>query len=96
MVEIIPFEAKTHLDVFYFLYSIYMKWIYANFYDKLGISLEIEFGPKNEYISHSFQEFLNENGRKIKTYLVFKENKAIGMGTLRCLDSNRGEIKRRG
>ena len=95
MVEIIPLEFFKHREALMELNREHLTWIAQKELELYKIILESEIGTDiDHYVEECVKEFSNISPPEGIFYILFINNKPIGMGALRELSPGIGEIKR--
>lgn len=95
MLEFIPFNAKLHKEIFIELNVEFITWTVKNFLESYQLNSASNLGQTiPEYVEAHFEEFADLKPPKGVIYLLREEGEIVGMGGLRKVSEETGEIKR--
>jgi ribosomal protein S18 acetylase RimI-like enzyme len=95
LVEFVPFDLMLHKEIFIKLNIEFITWIADNFLESYQIDSSSNIGQTiPEYVETHFEELANLKPPNGIIYLLRENGKIIGMGGLRKLNEETGEIKR--
>ena len=95
MVELsfVHFMDDVHRDEFYKLNLEYLTWVDNESYTRYGVNVNPD-GTVKEYLDSVFQKFTEIKPPNGIIYILEDMGKPVGMGALRKIEDEIGEIKR--
>jgi len=91
----VEYDDVTHRDKFYDLNLEYITWVGNEVQSKYGININPNpDGSVKDYLDSVFDKFTDIRPPEGVVYLLMDDENVVGMGALRRLDDEVGEIKR--
>lgn len=95
MIEFVPFDLNVHKKTFIKMNEELITWISDQLKKNFQINATSIVGQEiSEYVAEHIQDFSNLKPPKGIIYLLKAKESIIGMGALKKLEQNVGEIKR--
>jgi GNAT superfamily N-acetyltransferase len=95
MVDLVPLDISVHKEDFLLLNCETMRWHFDEFLERYQIDLYSVVGKTpQEMAESSIETYRGLKPPEGIFYLAYIENKIAGMGAIRKLDNELGEIKR--
>ena len=95
MIELVPFDVKHHKEDFLLLNYQTLNWHFEEFQEKYQMNLHKILGKTPmEIAESSIETYRDLKPPKGVFYLAYIDEKIAGMGAIRIIDEELGEIKR--
>jgi GNAT superfamily N-acetyltransferase len=91
--QIVEYEEEKHRDQFYELNLEYLSWVEDQIYTRYGARVNQD-GTVKEYLDSVFSEFSEIKPPSGLICILEVDGKAVGIGVLKHLSEDVGEIKR--